>query len=102
MGDGPLSGEGETCRLGEDNSVLGERLWRGDDSSTRGERLRLGEQLSLLGEKALGDALKPRRENSALLLPGEAARRLGQTPLGDNSGPGLGLVRGGSGSGVPC
>lgn len=86
MGDGPLSGEGETCRLGEDSSVLGERLWMDEDSSRRGERLRLGEQLSLLGEKALGDAFHPRRENSALLLPGEAARLLGQTPLGDGEG----------------
>ena len=86
MGDGPLSGEGETCRLGEDSSVLGERLWMDEDSSSRGERLRLGEQLSLLGEKALGDAFHPRRENSALLLPGEAARLLGQTPLGDGEG----------------
>ena len=85
MGDGPLSGEGETCRLGEDSSVLGERLWMDEDSSSRGERLRLGEQLSLLGEKALGDAFHPRRENSALLLPGEAARLLGQTPLGEGS-----------------
>ncbi len=85
MGEGPRSGEGETCRLGEDSSVLGERLWMGEDSSRRGERLRLGEQLSLLGEKALGDAFQPRRENSALLLPGDAARLLGQTPLGEGS-----------------
>lgn len=81
MGDGPLSGEYETCRLGEGTSVLGERLWRGEDSSRRGERLRLGEQLSLLGEKALGDAFQGRRENRALLLLGDAARLLGHTPL---------------------
>lgn len=85
MGEGPRSGEGETCRLGEGSSVLGERLWMGDEYSRRGERLRLGEQLSLLGEKALGDAFQPRRENTALLLPGEAALLLGQTPRGEGS-----------------
>lgn len=100
-GEGPLSGEGETCRLDMDSSVLGERLWLGENSSSRGERLRLGEQLSLLGEKALGDAFHPRRENSALLLPGEAARLLGQTRLGESSCALLGLRPGGSGSGVP-
>lgn len=57
----------------------------GEDSSRRGERLRLGEQLSLLVEKALGDAFQPRWENSALLLPGEAARLLCQTPLREGS-----------------
>lgn len=85
------------CLPGEDNSVLGERLRIGEDSSRRGERLRLGEQLSLLGEKALGEPFQPCLENSALLLPGEAARLLGQTPLGAGSGPGPG-----SGSGVHC
>lgn len=85
MGDGPLSGEGDTCRLGADSSVLGERLWMGGDSSSRGERLRLGEQLSLLGENAL-TALKPRREKSALLLQGEEARLLpDHTPRGECS-----------------
>lgn len=101
MGDGPLSGDSETCRLGEDISVLGERLWRDEDSSRRGERLRLGEQLSLLGEKALGEAFHARRENSALLLPGEVARLLGQTPLGEGSWPGFTPGPGVSGSGVP-
>lgn len=102
MGDGPLSGEGETCRLADDSSVLGfEKLWMGEDSSRRGERLRLGEQLLLLGEKALGDAFHPRLENSALLLPGEAARLLSQSPLGESSAPGLRLGPGGSGSGGP-
>lgn len=85
MGDGPLSGEGETWCPGEDSSVLGERLW-------------MGEQLSLPGENALGDAFQPRRENSALLLPGEEARRPGHTPLGAGSGPGPASSR----SGVPC
>lgn len=73
MGDGPLSGEGEMCLLREDSSRRGERL------------LLLGEQLSLRGEKALGDAFQPRQENRALLLPGDVALLLGQTPLGQGS-----------------
>ncbi|TNN76264.1 hypothetical protein EYF80_013552 [Liparis tanakae] len=102
MGDGPLSGEGETCRLGDDSSALGEKLWMGEGSSRRGVRLRLGEQLLLPGEKALGDALHARLENSALLLPGEAARLSSHAPLGESSAPGLRPGPGGSGSGVPC
>lgn len=69
-GDGPLSGEGERCWLGEDRSNLGERL-------------RAGEQLPLLGEKALVEVFQPRRGNSALLLPGEAARPLGHGLRGE-------------------
>lgn len=85
MGDGALSGDGETCWPARGVSGLGEWLRTGGDSSRRGDRLRLGEQLSLLGEKALGAAFQALWENSALLLPGEAARLLLQTPLGDGA-----------------
>lgn len=69
-GEGPRSGEGERWRLGE-------------DSSRRGERLRSEEPPSLAGEKARGEASQRRRENIALLLPGEAARALGQGLRGE-------------------
>lgn len=93
MGDGPLLGEGERCRLWESSSRLGERLWMGE--------------LSLLGEKALREVSQPRRENSALRLSGEEACPLCHSlRVGESSWLGQGLGSswgsGAEGSGVPC
>lgn len=71
-GEGPRSGEGERWRLGEESSRRGERLHIDDP-----------EPPSWAGEKALGEASQRRRENSALLLPGETARAPGQGLLGE-------------------
>lgn len=73
VGEGPRSGEGERWRLGGDSSRRGDRLWSDEPLPPP----------SVAGEKARGDASQRRRENSALLLPGEAARAEGQGLRGD-------------------